>query len=124
MTPELERQMQEMAEAYATGNHRTSVPDTYDQRAFKTGFTVAYELMAGEIERLKSDRLNLVNVLPDGTIRPVFQDAELAEAKLEADRLKLQLSIYRADGPLMVTIRNQRAEIEKLNSKLQEDRDC
>ena len=33
--------MEEVAEAYATGNHRVSVPDTHDMRAVEYGWRMA-----------------------------------------------------------------------------------
>lgn len=56
MTPaELTKARDELAEAYATGNHRASFADTSDEKAFKAGFDARGELAKAEIEQLNKD---------------------------------------------------------------------
>lgn len=51
--PEDKALRDELAEAYATGNHRTSFPDTHDERAFKAGYDACMAATRSEIMSLK-----------------------------------------------------------------------
>lgn len=45
MTESLTQKIEAMAEAYATGNHRTSMPDTYEKKAYIAGASDLHKIL-------------------------------------------------------------------------------